>query len=308
MAMTIEIEASSRKDETVRAGDHETLPTYQDPRENDTDSGLVNTGDRKTPGPLSIIIDKQLIYPPTPPANALYHLSRTLDSVGFEIELEESIPESIRADGSKHKLRNRKLYSIIRHSSNSYRIRGHRRNGDKGEGMLSYTRHTFSGDRWSLCFKEEGTVLTGRNGEWMDSSGTVVAEEQNEVQIKKRGKKDDASPPMPTLIIAEGVEDLKGLLVAVWCAKTWYAEMYSARHRSLTRAEGTRITIYAYGRYWLILNSGPPSQHWTKYCGQRHIVRCFPNLRGNLAEGLSSFSTCVTWARRQQAGGTSNPT
>jgi hypothetical protein len=58
------------------------------------------------PGPLSLTLDKALIFPNAVPATALYSLNYTLNTMGNSITLSRSVPGAKRTDGKSSKMSN----------------------------------------------------------------------------------------------------------------------------------------------------------------------------------------------------------
>lgn len=93
-------------------------------------------------------------------------------------------------------------------------------------------------------------MLKGKNGEWVDGAGKLLAKEVNEVMPRKgKGKAiivDDGVRENPGLTFEEReTQDdlLVDLMVAVWCAKTWFAETFEFK----TSLPSTSETGYSWG-------------------------------------------------------------
>jgi hypothetical protein len=226
------------------------LPPAIEVLSNSNPTHLTQPQEPPTAAPLSITLDGQLIYPSTPPSNALYHLSFSLDSTGSTIDLEASIPGSLRANGTRYKPHFSILYSLTYGdiSTFSYANRGKmvdptlqitskHKAAYPGTGILKYTRHGLGKKAWELSYGGK-IVLKCKEGVWFDESGVKAAVEENEVSAKKE-KVPQVRGQLPMLIFSEGVEEtLRGLLVAAWCAKTWYGTSYERRHKSMSISEG----------------------------------------------------------------------
>jgi len=188
-------------------------------------------------GPLSLTLDKALIFPNTIPATALYSLDYTLNSMGNSITLRRSVPGVVRANGQRGKTIDKDLYDIKRPPFDlfSFSIHGKRKSTYPGEGTLRL-RSRFIAGYWECRFKNK-VVLKEKKGEWSDAGGKLIAREDNEALAKKgKGKgiqTDDAVRENPGLhFVEEGgaTNDLLvDLLVVCWCAKTWYGETLEAK-------------------------------------------------------------------------------
>ncbi|KAI9798341.1 MAG: hypothetical protein M1835_000004 [Candelina submexicana] len=162
-------------------------------------------------GPLSLTLDKDLIYPTEPPSRALYHIPRSLACNGDKVFLERSVPATVRQDGSQGKARDQELYHIVgsRLTSSEIEIRGMRRScyGDSIGRMRP--RHAFFHSRWDVAFRKQ-TVLRFKNRTWLDANEGVMARERKGMS-------------KPIMVIEQGVDvQMMDLLVACWCAKTWW--------------------------------------------------------------------------------------
>lgn len=207
-------------------------------------------------GPLSLTLDKALIFPNTVPARALYSLNYTLNSMGSSIMLRRSVSGPIRANGKQGKIFDKDLYDITRPPLNlvTFHIHGKRKSTYPGIGQLQM-KLGLRGRFWECKFKEK-VVLKGRNGVWADGDGVVVAKEVNEV-VAKRGKGkekqiavDDGVRENPGLAFetkreGEANDLLTDLMVAVWCAKTWCAETWEGKSATPSVSEGS----YSWGIY-----------------------------------------------------------
>lgn len=208
--------------------------------------------------PLSLTLDKALIFPNTIPATALYSLNYTLNSMGSSITLRRSVPGPIRANGKQGKIVDKDLYDITRPPLNlvTFHIHGKRKSTYPGVGQLQM-KLGLRGKYWECKFKEK-VVLKGKNGVWTDGEGEVVAIEENEVVARKanwKGKEkqvviDDGVKENPGLVfkereVGEGNNLLTDLVVAVWCAKTWCAETWEAKSATPSASEGS----YSWGNY-----------------------------------------------------------
>jgi hypothetical protein len=85
-----------------------------------------------------------------------------------------------------------------------------------------------TGKYWECKFKEK-VVLKGRRRTWSDEQGNVATKEINKVVAEKVSKKrkefNSGGGQNPGLVFEEreGVDILLvDLMVAFWCAKTWY--------------------------------------------------------------------------------------
>ena len=205
-------------------------------------------------GPISLTLDKALIFPNTVPATALYSLNYTLNSMGSSVTLRRSVPGPVRTNGKQGKIVDKDLYDIKRPPLNfvTFHLHGKRKSTYPGVGQLQM-KLGLRGRYWECKFKEK-VVLKGRNGVWNDGEGKLVAREVNEV-VAKRGKGkekqvvvDDGVRENPGLIFEERADGeandlLTDLMVAVWCAKTWCAETWEAKSATPSASEGS----YSYG-------------------------------------------------------------
>jgi hypothetical protein len=197
-------------------------------------------------GPLSLTLDKSLIFPNTIPATALYSLNYTLNTRGNSITLRRSVRGSTRPNGSTGKITDKDLYDISRPpmTVTNFVIKGKRKSTFPGEGTLQL-KHSMRGKYWECRFKGK-VVLKGRNGVWTNGEGVEVATETNEVISKKGSRKgkelDSGGKENPGLVFKEQERDIDALLVdlmvAVWCGKTWCAETYEVRSKSPSAVEG----------------------------------------------------------------------
>jgi len=202
------------------------------------------------PGPLSLTLDKALIFPDTVPATALCSLNYTLNTMGSSITLRRSVQRPVRANGTQGKIEDKDLYDITRPPFNllSFTIHGKRKSTYPGEGTLRL-RMGLRGRYWECRFKDK-VMLKGKNGEWVDGAGKLLAKEVNEV-IPRKGKGkaiivDDGVRENPGLTFEEReTQDdlLVDLMVAVWCAKTWFAETFESK----TSLPSTSETGYSWG-------------------------------------------------------------
>jgi hypothetical protein len=203
-------------------------------------------------GPLSLTLDKALVFPNTVPATALYSLNYTLNTMGNSVTLSRSVPGVIRMDGTSGKIMDKDLYDIARPplSLLEFHIKGKRKSTYPGTGNLQL-KTGLTGKYWECKFKEK-VVLKGKNGTWSDGQGRLVAKEMHEVvakHVSKKGKEIDSGVRENPGLAFEGREGevvdalLVDLMVAVWCAKTWYAETFEARmgKPAVTESEFTRI-------------------------------------------------------------------
>lgn len=202
-------------------------------------------------GPLSLTLDKALIFPNTVPATALYSLNYTLNTMGNSVILSRSVPGAIRTDGTAKKIIDKELYSITRPplSLLEFHIQGKRKSTYPGTGILQL-KMGLTGKYWECKFKEK-VVLKGKHGIWRDGQGKAVTKEVNEVVAKKASKKgkevDSGVRENPGLVFEEWDGGMDGLLVdlmvAVWCAKTWCAETFESRVAKPTMAESEFLRI-----------------------------------------------------------------
>ena len=189
-------------------------------------------------GPLSLTLDKALIFPNTIPATALYSLNYTLNTMGSSITLRRSVPGHMRASGTQGKIIDKDLYDITRPPFDllSFSIHGKRKSTYPGVGDIRM-KSGFATKYWECKFKDK-VVLKCKAGEWSDGEGKLVATEVNEV-IPKKGKGKGKE-----VTLGDGVRENPGLnferrenehdlvvdlLVACWCAKMWYAETLDAK-------------------------------------------------------------------------------
>jgi hypothetical protein len=233
--------------------DHEedltqTLDSYDelqlDPAPSDEDPVPPAFPSAPPSGPLSLTLDKALIFPNTVPATALYSLNYTLNTMGNSITLSRSVPGAVRVTGKSSKIMDKDLYGITCPplSISEFHIHGRRKSTFPGTGNLQM-KTGLTGKYWECKFKEK-VVLKGKHGAWTDAQGKVVAKEVNEVvakNVSKKGKEvDNGVRENPGLVFEEREgEDalLVDLMVAVWCAKTWCAETFEARMSKPTMAE-----------------------------------------------------------------------
>jgi len=242
------------------------LPSLEDPVDeaNWSSTAPISLGNESIPpplpepaGPLSLTLDKDLIFPNTVPATALYSLNYTLNSMGTSITLRRSVPGAVRANGSAGKIVDKDLYDITRPPMTDvqFELKGKRKSTYPGTGDLQFKKG-FTGKYWECRFKEK-LVLKGKNAKWTDGKGKLIAAEVNEVvpkRVSKKGKEiaiDDGVRENPGLVFEEKEGDIDALLldlmVAVWCAKTWYAETLEARiagrGHSLTEGKSRRAML-----------------------------------------------------------------
>jgi hypothetical protein len=158
--------------------------------------------------PLSLTLDKALIFPNTIPATALYSLNYTLNTMGNSVTISRSVPGTIRNDGTSSKITDKDLYNITRPplSLLEFQIHGKRKSTFSGTGNLQM-KTGLMGKYWECRFKDK-LVLRGKYGTWCDKQGRVVAREVNEVVAKKVsswGKE-----------VERGVRENPGLVFEVW--------------------------------------------------------------------------------------------
>lgn len=144
-------------------------------------------------GPLSLTLDKALIFPNTVPATALYSLNYTLNTMGNSIKFSRSVPGVIRRAGKSSKIMDKDLYDITRPplSILEFQIHGKRKSTFPGTGNLQMKKG-LTGKYWECKFKEK-FVLKGKHGTWTDAQGKVVAKEVNEVSAKDVSKRESRS-------------------------------------------------------------------------------------------------------------------
>ncbi|KAF4630478.1 hypothetical protein G7Y89_g7668 [Cudoniella acicularis] len=217
------------------------LPNFEDAPESSTYESITVERASQTPqplpptvdGPLSLTLDKSLIFPNTVPATALYSLNYTLNSMGNSIMLRRSVPGPTRLNGRPGKIVDKELYSIERRPMDQVtQIHGQRKSTFPGIGGLEIKKGLF-GKHWECRFKNK-IVLRGKSGIWEDGDKRIVAREVNEVPIRsKKGKENEVDSGIkdnPGLNIEAGVDDLLvDLMVAVWCAKIWFLAARAAR-------------------------------------------------------------------------------
>ncbi len=202
--------------------------------------------------PLSLTLDKALIFPNTVPATTLYSLNFTLNSMGTSITLRRSVPGPFRANGKTGKIIDKEIYDIKRPPMTllHFVLHGKRKSTYPGVGELQM-KQGLRGKYWECKFKSH-VVLKGRGGNWVDSEGNLLATEVNEVGLKKMSKKgkeiDDGVRENPGLVFEkkEGVDPLLvDLMVAVWCAKIWGAETYESRSVRPSASKGLYSEAFA---------------------------------------------------------------
>lgn len=193
-------------------------------------------------GPLSLTLDKALIFPNIVPATALYSLNYTLNSMGSSITLRLSVLGPVRSTGQTGKVQDKDLYDITRppFNNSSFQIHGKRQSTYPGTGDLKM-RVGLRGRYWECRFKNK-VVLKSKAGVWEDGNGRVVAREVNEILAKREEKMiGDGVSENPGLNLESGVEELLlDLTVAVWCAKTWYSQTYESKLSSRLNGHSTR--------------------------------------------------------------------
>lgn len=198
-------------------------------------------------GPLSLTLDKALIFPNTVSATALYSLNYTLNTMGNSITLSRSVPGAIRTADKSSKIIDKDLYDITRPplSILEFHIHGKRKGTFPGTGNLQI-KMGLTGKYWECKFKEK-VVWKGKHGSWTDAQGKVVAKEVNEVvakNVSKKGKEvDNGVRENPGLVFEKREQEdtlLVDLMAAVWCAKTGCAETFEARMSKPTMAETAR--------------------------------------------------------------------
>ncbi|RDL38003.1 uncharacterized protein BP5553_05436 [Venustampulla echinocandica] len=184
-------------------------------------------------GPLSLTLDKDLIFPNVVPATALYSLNYTLNSMGNSITLRRSIRTPERASGAPSKLVDKDLYSFTRPPMSNllFELEGKRRSTYPGSGTIQM-KSGLRGKYWECKFKNK-VMLKGRSGKWEDGDGKPVAREVNEVTMKSKKGKEKENPSglseNPGLNFEPGIEErMVDLMVAVWCTKIWCCETYQS--------------------------------------------------------------------------------
>lgn len=241
--------------------------TYDQDPYNDLQRNPVSEDDSSIPPPfpettpsepLSLTLDKALIFPNTVPATALYSLNYTLNTMGNSVTLSRSVPGAIRNDGTSSKITDKDLYDITRPplSLLEFQIRGKRKSTFPGTGNLQM-KTGLMGKYWECRFRDK-LVLKGKHGTWCDGKGRVVAREMNEVVAKKvsrKGKEVERGVRENPGLVFEAWEGdggmdplLVDLMVAVWCAKTWCAETFEARIVKPTMAESGFRFAFVEGR------------------------------------------------------------
>ncbi|KAH8821266.1 hypothetical protein F5884DRAFT_81782 [Xylogone sp. PMI_703] len=192
----------------------------------------------------SLTLDKSLIYPSIPPSQALYSLSYTLNSLGSEITLRRSVPGLIRPDGTVASVVDKDLFHITRPplSLASFEIKGLRRSTYPGTAYLELKRG-IKGKYWECKFKGQ-LVLRQKGGVWVDEDGKEIAREQNELPRSKSKDKHKAAAidfgvkEHPKISFVDDVDQLlMDLMIAVWCAKTWYCATYGVKSARPTMKE-----------------------------------------------------------------------
>lgn len=164
-------------------------------------------------GPLSLTLDKDLIFPNTIPATALYSLNFTLNSMGNSIIVRRS------GTSPRGKIVDKELYGITRQPMSSsllFEIQGKRQSTFPGTGKIQF-KAGILGRYWECQYKNK-LVLKGKKGIWTNVHGNVVAREVNEVpEGSKKGVQGK-----PVLNFEGGIDGLMvDLMVAVWCTTIW---------------------------------------------------------------------------------------
>ncbi|RFU30385.1 hypothetical protein B7463_g5942, partial [Scytalidium lignicola] len=192
----------------------------------------------------SLTLDKSLIYPSIPPSQALYSLSYTLNSLGSEITLRRSVPGLTRLDGSTTRATDKDLFHITRPplSHTSFEIKGLRRSTYPGTAYLDL-KMGLKGKYWECKFKGQ-VVLRQKSGVWVDEDGKEIAREQNALPRSKSKDKNKVNAidygvkEHPKISFVDDVDQLlMDLMIAVWCAKTWYCATYGAKSARPTMKE-----------------------------------------------------------------------
>jgi hypothetical protein len=227
--------------------DDDNEPAY---RQAIPDSDPIPIPEPSAAGPLSLTIDKALIFPNTIPSNALYSLNYTLNTMGSSVILRRSVPGIVRDDGRQGKIVDKDLYEITRPPFNlfGFSILGKRKSTFPGTGELQLKSGVGGLGRkfWECRFRGK-VVLVGKKGMWSDGDGRMVAREVNEVVPRKgsdkgKGKEiDEGVRENPGLNFEGGMrmdELLVDLMVAVWCAKTWWAETFEVKSARDRASEG----------------------------------------------------------------------
>ncbi|KAI9838553.1 MAG: hypothetical protein M1819_004862 [Sarea resinae] len=189
----------------------------------------VGTTSSLPPGPLSLTLDRDLIYPSSPPSVALYHIPRLLSFRGDRVFLEKCVPAQLRENGTKRRPYDQPLYEFQRDDITSGNC-----------VVVSKAKTTFGGrvgqmkrrgifGNWELSYKNRLT-LKFKSGKWRDSEGEDIAVEES----------------CTTLVVKEGInEDMRDLVVAAWCAKIWRAEVKKDDLAlTLTRGKGFMKTAH----------------------------------------------------------------
>lgn len=180
-------------------------------------------------GPLSLTLDKDLIFPNTIPATALYSLNFTLNSMGNSIMVRRS------GASPRGKIVDKDLYGITRQpmsGSHLFEIQGKRQSTFPGTGKIQFKSGLFGGG-WECQYKNK-LVLKGKRDIWTNVDGKVVAREVNEVpEGNKKGVQGK-----PILNFEKGIDELLvDLMVAVWCTTIWASGTYEAREMKHTESK-----------------------------------------------------------------------
>jgi len=202
-------------------------------------------------GPITLHLDKDLIFPGPPPCNAIYSLDYVLQSRGDKIMLRRSIPGTMRADGTARMAQDKDLYEIQRNFDlGTFSLVGQRRSTHRGDIVLKLKTSLLGKKSWDCVLKSTGRedILLKSNGaEWQTHSGTVIARERDDIVVPKRelkgkGKEkadeERGAGVKDELILLERRDQmLVDLLVSVWVAKLWFGESYEYKTRNPTKDE-----------------------------------------------------------------------
>ncbi|KAG9228924.1 hypothetical protein BJ875DRAFT_216632 [Amylocarpus encephaloides] len=212
------------------------LPSLLDEAEPSIDiplpASLPSTSLAADPGPYRLTLDRDLIFPDSIPATALYSLNFTLNTMGNSIMLRRSVPSPQRTPGAPGKIVDKDLYEISRQPMSDvlFQIQGQRQSTHAGTGSLFF-KTGLRGKYWECKYKS-GLVLKGKNGTWEDASGNAVAQEED-TGSKRRGERKQGTEAVlsrPVLNLQDGIDDrLTDLMVAVWCTTIWCLETREAR-------------------------------------------------------------------------------
>lgn len=231
------------------------LPLVSDrilPPHSQTSSAISPNNEVPATGPITLYLDKDLIFPGPPPCNALYSLDYVLQSQGGKLTLRRSIPGAARSDGTLKKVQDKELYELKRgFVLEKFELVGQRRSTYKGEIILKLKTSLLGKKSWECTLKTKSRdeiLLRSQGMEWQNADGKIIARERDDIVVpskhmKGKGKEKvdegrGSSSQDELMLVDRSNEMLVDLLVAVWIAKLWYAETYEFKTKPLTLDDG----------------------------------------------------------------------